>query len=547
MFDKSVIYKYPEYKYLYNSLTSSRELEALLDEKKSRFDPNTLVNGSNLNRLDIGLSYIAYKLKNERSILDMNRIKLLRDVLFNRFKQNNFFASELIVFSSGIRELLFDSNQLVEINAYFDRRSKKASKSFSEFENGAITENDFEHLLVIAQTWLNSPTNSKRENICDKLYERILNKTSNLSLVEIEFVAKYTAYLNAKDLEMPVHPVCLSDYRASTNSVMDYNLGGYSQEGTGIIHINKKRAYNNEVLQMFPDMKIDYCTDLIETVSHENRHTSQDYRSRNKGYLDEYAFDFAVYSIISQYYPNEYNRNYSSQRIEMDAELYGWNFTRSTLEKYAPTKVADIEESVDHNYQKRIDKSLAFKKSEEGKKSQLDSHDLILLDELVLKYPDVLRYYPVLSYYYELNGKRKDFFDTSVNLDGYSYSDWASFNRIKLRFLKIDIFKNRYLANIDIEALPLQHKRDLYLAILDILENNKGEIISSMIGLQRNDKKISVFTGLNSIRIKESLRLWDYIKEHKEDMARTNDICKSKGIILLYFIDWKFFINIMCH
>lgn len=525
MYHSNVINSFPESKRLYDSLDNPNYLRRLLEEKRNRFRPSVKVYGKNINILDIGLSYILYKLKNDKNSLNPNRIKILRDTLFDVFQNYPLLSYELPVFKREFNQLLFTNDQLAVINNYIVSRNNKADKTYREFERGIVDESSMEELLFLAQSWLNSPVSPQREERCEKLYGYLLNKNqAKLSLVELEFIAKYTTYLNSKDLDMPIHPVVFSDYY-SNNTMMEYSVGGFSQGLTGIVFINRERAINNEKLLMFADMQIDYCTSLVETISHENRHSSQKYRAQKIDSLDEYSFDYAVKDAIGTIDDDEYDRNYSNQQVEIDAEVYGWGFVAKQLEKHAPDKAEYIEEAVDHCYQKRVDKSLAFKKSAEGRYSQQDYFDLLKLDEAILKNNWLLDRYPILLQFYSRDGKRKDFFDKGINV---SVNKQSAFDKIKMRFLKVDIFNKRMLADLDIEALPLQQKVDLYYAIMEILEKNRAEIKSSMLGLQRNSKRSNTFSALNRSRLKESMRLLEYLREHKHDIFNANDLYYQK-------------------
>ena len=310
-------------------------------------------------------------------------VKGYTSFLYRKFKENPYTILDSRILKCKDMERLFEKEQYEEIKAFLDELNDKYIKLLNGIKKGTkIDDLSLRYAISLI---------GRNDSLTERTYHYLLNNYSNSNLVR-EFIAKYTAYLSSKELDISYDFIYLNRYNFIHGEYMDCN-GTYLPKSDAIF-INSDR--NNELLK------------LIQCIGHEMKHRKQ-LQSHIRNKMDEMSLYLTIDSLFSKYIEND-KINYFNRETELDANDYGWDLAVRLLSSYSNEKGL-VKEALWNKNECLYDKAIHIKYNN----AQYDivdgvTYNVSKLDELIKKKPDISYYDEILLFiYYYSTGSRIDF------------------------------------------------------------------------------------------------------------------------------------------
>ncbi len=310
-------------------------------------------------------------------------VKEYTSFLYRKFKENPFTILDSRILKCKDMERLFEKEQYDEIKAFLDELNDKYIKLLDSIKKGTkIDDLSLRYAVSLI---------GRDNKLAEQTYCYLLNNFNSSNLVR-EFIAKYTAYLSSKELEVTYDYVYFNKYNFVQGEYVDCS-GTYSPK-SDCIFINSYK--NQELLK------------LIQCVGHEMKHRKQ-LQSRIKHKSDDVSLYLTLDYLSSKYDDND-KINYHNRETELDANDYGWDLAARLLSSYSNEKGL-VKEALWNKNECLYEKAVHFKYTD----SQLSLEDAVTynvrkLDEIIKKDPQICFNDEVLLFvYYYSTGTRVDF------------------------------------------------------------------------------------------------------------------------------------------
>ena len=311
-------------------------------------------------------------------------VKEYTSFLYRRFKENPYTILDSRILKCKDMKRLFDKEQYDEIKAFLDELNDKYIKLLNGIKRGTkIDDLSLRYAISLI---------GRDDSLAEKTYFYLLNNFNNSNLVR-EFIAKYTAYLSSKELDVSYDFIYLNRYNFIHGEYMDCN-GTYLPK-SDVIFINSDK--NNELLK------------LIQCVGHEMKHRKQ-MQSKARGKMDEMSLYLTMNSLFDYYDNDNDNLNYFNSETELDANDYGWDLAARLLSSYTNDKSL-VKEALWNKNECLYDKAINIKYGN----NQYDivdgvTYNVSKLDEIIKNQPDLSLSDEILLFaYYYSTGNRIDF------------------------------------------------------------------------------------------------------------------------------------------
>lgn len=403
-------------------------LEQLVNLRLNRGIDGANPKSNDLASIDACDHYIVKMLITDPSKLERNMMIAYRDKLYNIFLSHPEIAYDSIFFRQNVAKLLFTTSQYEEIKKYKTSQCQSVYTKVSNLikvPNNRITED----VLRFAIYQIGN-TNEKCTTFLDELYKYMIrNRQNNDSYYAKEFILKYSSFLAAKDLGIPMCSVYISNYKLYGQEMSQDNLGT-SYGNSGVITINRNSLLKNHTLYK----EIPGLYNYMMVIAHETRHSLQAYdAAKNK--ITAAGFEMLRSNIFSKYLSDkeysEYHSNYLHSEIESDANEYGWYFTYKTISKLNAEDAKNIEEisskRIKQAYQEltptKINKS-------ENRHEEAWKYNVTKMNEIIKAHPVLVNTSTALRAIYNPDGERKSFIELLKEQQKYHGDDADEIEKI---------------------------------------------------------------------------------------------------------------------
>lgn len=312
-------------------------------------------------------------------------------------------------------------------------------------QSNALNNQEKNRLYSYLITKLRS--NDKKFNIIiDECAKKILNsnkKIKNMNDTELKFFCTYVAKHAGGNRVFP-------DLHIMKDRP---ELGGFELEN--IIYINKEST-NSDELHM-----------IVQTVCHETRHAIQEKEARNNS--SKTAFEMARHILFSKYLKSKdydvYHLNYRYSDIELDAENYGFYYSKVLLSTMGRRDLAEKvreKESLKHKrrhlYEFMLDVGKAYKTT--------DAFVVEYMDSIIKNHPEEIKEYKVLSNLYNDDGTRKSLSNLLAHRMNQGFEDRGLYDN----YMNYEIAKNR-LFEIDLANTKKDINEKLFKSLGNIFRD----------------------------------------------------------------------------
>lgn len=339
-------------------------------------------------------------------------------------------------------------------------------------------------------------------NLDDKRIDSVINKfissKKELPYEAKELIIKEQSYKVSKDYNIPCPNVVISSTNIYGNKLDDNNFG-VSYDDTSIIYINVNLLTENNQYANFNNLE-----KAIQTVSHETRHAKQSLEAYNN-IVSPSSMDFITSRLLMDYLStekfNEYNTNYRSNEIEMDANINGWVALEKWLNTYKPDDyqkktIASRSNAITTQY----NNSVSNKVNDKNKKYEREIFNSKALDHIIKNNPKELDKNPQLKLFYNNDGTKKnldELITSKVNAQKNGLS--STYSDIVFNSHLTTAIKNGI--NINLNGTN-ENKIDKYYELLNV---GKSELKKINEGLEI----LNHFSGLEMLNIRDYKEL-DY-------------------------------------
>ena len=335
---------------------------------------------------------------------------LIKDDFLNRFVPKK--AKEKII---ECRNKFYSSIDAKNIYIKLIQTNK-----ISELEKNKL----YSYLITILRSG-NQQLIAKYDELITTCIKRMLDndqKVKNMNETELKFFCTYVAkHAGGNNVFPEIHIMDISPYISGT-------------ENSNIVYINKNCSAMNELYL------------VTQTVCHEVKHAMQENDAKNKD--TKTAFEMAVQKLFTKYLSredyNEYKLNYRYVGIELDAEEYGFYFSKVLLSSLGRNdlceKLRDLEKI-------RIGKRrlYEFMYDVDKKPNYLDACIVTNMDAILKEHPEEIKEFKVLKNLYNEDGTRKSLGNLLARRanqkfeDRGLYDNYVSYEIAKNRLLELDI------------------------------------------------------------------------------------------------------------
>lgn len=374
------------------------------------------------------------------------------------------------------------------------------------------------------------------EEYASSVYRYLLNREGEYSSSEIDFITRYTIYLNYhrikydedgkvkpgyEKLSMP--KINVEDRISETEDI----LAGYALSTVLIsrdLIITPWKNGNKEKLFQF-----------IQALSHEMVHYKQDYEAR-EGMLTLSSFkEILSAAARGQQYDDE-ERNYYFRDIEVEAQVESMTYAVEIGQEYLPDIISAQRIMLQKKEDYLIEEALSFQYDDESTLALRDFYDIGMLSvavangvEILGNKIDLLERYPQLNAFFNENRQMRS---EEELLTAYQYllkdnNELASIYEQFLVYIyhREDVMKNQ---NLPIELIEIKR--------MFILRQVRKELktLNIIHQLEKDGKRIERLEkwGLNIEKIvrlrKQRLELYyQFLKSLQTNEKETCEIIKS--------------------
>lgn len=297
----------------------------------------------------------------------------------------------------------------------------------------------YSYLITILRSG-NQQRISKYNEIITTCIKKILDndkKVKNMNETELKFYCTYVAKHAGENNVFPdVH-------------IMDISPNISGKENSNIVYINKNCCGMTELYV------------VTQTVCHEVKHAMQEKDAKTKD--TKTAFEMAVQKLFTKYLStkdyNSYNLNYRYVAIELDAEEYGFYFSKVLLSSLGRNdlceKLRDLEKTT---LGKR--RLYEFMYDVNKKPNYMDACIVTYMDAILKAHPEEIKEYKVLKNFYNDDGTRKSLGDLLARRANQGFEDRGLYDN----YVSYEIAKNR-LFELDIANTNKELSRKLFKAL----------------------------------------------------------------------------------
>lgn len=373
----------------------------------------------------------------------ISTMKEYTSFLYRKFKENPYTILDSRILKCKDMERLFDKEEYVEIKAFLDELNNKYIKLLNGIKKGTkIDDLSLRYAISLI---------GRDNTLAERTYSYLLNNYNNSDLTR-EFIAKYTAYLSSKELEIPYDRIYLNRYNFVHGEYLDCN-GTYLPK-SDCIFINSDK--NNELLK------------LIQCVGHEMKHRKQ-LQSQIRDIMDETSLYLTMDSIFSKNIEND-KINYFNRETELDANNYGWDLAARLLSSYSNEKGL-VKEALWNKNECLYDRAVLFK----YRNAQYDlvddvTYNVSKLDEIIKKDPEIIfTYAGVLPFIYYLStGIRSSFTSMVTTENGLRDKCGDRYKEIGKAFRCFYQYDLDRKSNIDFKELKEDERKQVANKLLEL-------------------------------------------------------------------------------
>ena len=497
-----------------NKMLSSNNLKYLLLNRLYRNQPNRDIRTKELSQIDAVEDYLVDLLMNYPNKINNNMLLLYKDLIWNIFCTNPEIAYDSKLFVKEVAMRFFSNEQLKKIIEYKTRTTVKIKQELMTTFNRPNRTISNEALRVALYQIKTGNIDVKTENLCEKLYNYILNNISaNNNIWAKEFIIFYTSAMTALKLNIPIPYNYLSKYNMNNEPHKQNNYAS-NYGNYGIIEYNK-----NHILKNFTnDKEIPPIVFFLFLASHETRHS---YQANNaiKGNISNVSFEYIRQSIFRKYLSKanyeEYNKNYVHSEIEKDANEYGWHNAYEIVMKRVSNYAKCLPLISDNERTANYNATTATKIDSERKSFSIETYNVNQLNKIVLANPNLILEYPILRYLYNMNGKLKDIFELIK-------TEKNSFNKVELKKIfkeyYIEFINNGTIKKYNPQYLSEENQLLLFQKLAELCEEEIENLIKSITMydqyLDNIEFRKKEFSYVNTERVKRIKELLNYLEKY---------------------------------
>lgn len=404
---------------------------------------------------------------------------------------------------------------MLKFKYYESNDNKKLYDSLIKGDNLSKENKNKLYSFLLYQMRKNYNKYSKEIENCAKLILNSNKKVQELSDIELKFYCTFVAKRAGYDKVFP--DIHIIDDKPSRNGFELHN----------IVYINK---HSDNVHELF---------EITKTVCHETRHAIQEKDSKNKN--SRIAFEMARHLLFNKYLNtdvyNVYDRNYRYSGIELDADDYGYYYSKVLLQTLDRSDLSDKVQRMEiNNHYKRH--YYEFIEDINGMMISPDIFTVQHMDAIIKKHPSELNNYKALNNLYNKDGSRKSLGELITLRVNQSHEDRGLYDN----YINYEISKNR-LFNIDLVRTPSALQEKLFKSLSNICSDK----VTLFLDYCNDDEYKNVDT--NQIRVSTLYQinlldnLYNYIDQHMEYIMtfKESNTSTENSFIYNYLRDFRHF------